>query len=350
MSQAAAPAVTEPILEVRGLVKRFPVRKGLFGRGTEYVRAVDGVDLTIPAGGTLGLVGESGSGKTTLGRCILRLLEPDEGSVRFLGRDLRALSSREMRAVRRDLQVVFQDPYSSLNPRMRVGDIVGEPILIHKLASGRRERREMVAELLETVGLDPHVMDRYPHEFSGGQRQRIGIARALSVRPKLIVADEPVSALDVSVQAQVINLLVELQERFGLAYLFISHDLRIVEHVSDRVAVMYLGKIVEEAPAEQLYRDPRHPYTRALLSAIPTPDPGTGRRRIILSGEVPSPVNPPSGCTFHPRCPEVFEHCRSNIPAPIPISDDRRASCFLEDPASRPARSAPPSTDPPRED
>ncbi|MGD8377367.1 MAG: dipeptide ABC transporter ATP-binding protein [Acidobacteriota bacterium] len=330
---AATPATSatgEPILEVRGLVKQFPVRSGVFGGGSERVHAVEGVDLAIPPGGTLGLVGESGSGKTTLGRCILRLEEPTAGSIRFLGRDLLALTPREMRRARQDLQVIFQDPYSSLNPRMRVGDIVGEPILIHKLASGRQERRERVAHLLETVGLDPAVMDRYPHEFSGGQRQRIGIARALSVQPKLIIADEPVSALDVAVQAQVINLLVDLQERFGIAYLFISHDLRIVEHVSDRVAVMYLGKIVEDAPAEELYRNPRHPYTRALLSAIPTPEPGSGRSRIVLAGEVPSPVNPPAGCAFHPRCPEVMDRCRSEGPELMPAgSGNHRSACFL---------------------
>ena len=339
---APAPPAAEPILEVRGLVKHFPVRRGTFGRSADVVRAVDGVDLTIPAGGTVGLVGESGSGKTTLGRCILRLEDVTSGSIRFLGKDLLGMGSRDLRRARQDLQVIFQDPYSSLNPRMRIGDIVGEPILIHKLASGKAERRERVAHLLETVGLDPAAMDRYPHEFSGGQRQRVGIARALSVQPKLIVADEPVSALDVAVQAQVINLLVDLQERFGMAYLFISHDLRIVEHISDRVAVMYLGKIVEEAPAGALYHDPRHPYTRALMSAIPDPDPDSGRNRIVLGGEVPSPVNPPPGCTFHPRCPEAFERCRGNVPELRARGEGHRASCFLDDPEAQAA----PGTDP----
>jgi len=324
----------EPILEVRGLAKHYPAGTRFLGRTRDWVRAVDGVDLQIHAGETLGLVGESGSGKTTLGRCILRLLEPTAGSIRFLGQDLLALKPRDMRRARRDLQVIFQDPYSSLNPRMRVGDIVGEPILIHRLAKDRAERQERVARLLETVGLDAGVMAKYPHEFSGGQRQRIGIARALSVQPKLIIADEPVSALDVSVQAQVINLLMDLQARFGIAYLFISHDLRVVEHVSDRVAVMYLGKIVEEADSGALYRSPQHPYTRALLSAIPTSDPVSGRKRIVLPGEVPSAVNPPSGCAFHPRCPEACDRCPQTVPRLLEAAPGHRAACLLAEAGS----------------
>ncbi len=321
----------EPLLQVRGVVKHYPVRRGLFGGSRDVVQAMDGVDLDVPAGQTLGLVGESGSGKTTLARCILRLVEPTRGSVRFDGVEILTLPSRQMRALRQDLQVVFQDPYSSLNPRMRVGEIVGEPLLVHRLAKNRSEREQRVAELLETVGLDPSVMRRYPHEFSGGQRQRIGIARALSVKPRLIVADEPVSALDVSVQAQVVNLFLELQERFGLSYLFISHDLRVIRHVSRRVAVMYLGRIVEEAEADELFQDPRHPYTRALLSAIPVPDPTSGRRRIVLSGDVPSPIHPPPGCRFHPRCPEVFEPCAEQEPPLGDLAPGRKVACFLPD-------------------
>ncbi|HKY31613.1 MAG TPA: dipeptide ABC transporter ATP-binding protein [Candidatus Polarisedimenticolia bacterium] len=323
------------LLEVRGLVKHFPIRRGFFGRVTGQVRAVDGVDLTVPAGGTVALVGESGSGKTTLGRAILRLVEPTSGSVTFDGRDVLRLDARALRAARRDMQIIFQDPYSSLNPRMKVATIVGEPFAIHRLARGA-QRRERVAELLRTVGLDPSAMTKYPHEFSGGQRQRIGIARALALRPRFIVADEPVSALDVSIQAQVLNLMVELQEKLSLAYLFIAHDLRIVEHISDRVAVMYLGRIVESAPTRALFSSPRHPYTQALLAAIPVVDPETRRRRVIVPGDVPSPAAPPPGCRFHTRCPVVIGLCRTVEPPLVDIGGGHLAACHLASPGPPP--------------
>jgi len=329
---APAPA---PLLEVRGLKKHFPIRRGVFSRVSGYVRAVDGVDLTLHPGETLGLVGESGSGKTTTGRCILRLLEPTSGSVLFDGVDLLSLSGAQMRRMRRQIQVIFQDPYSSLNPRMRVGTIVGEPLAIHRIAKGS-EREHRVADLLVKVGLDPIVMRRYPHEFSGGQRQRIGIARALALKPKLIICDEPVSALDVSVQAQVVNLLMDLQEEFALTYLFIAHDLSVIEHISDRVAVMYLGKIVEVAEAERLYRDPQHPYTRALLSAVPVPDPEAVSNRIALKGDLPSPANPPSGCAFHPRCPVAVEVCPRLEPRLLDSGGGHLASCHLVHPEAVP--------------
>jgi oligopeptide transport system ATP-binding protein len=293
----------EELVRVRGLFKHFPV-----ANSDDVVRAVDGVTFEILRGETLGLVGESGCGKSTVGRCLLRLIEPTRGLVEFEGRDVLGISGEELRRLRREMQIIFQDPYASLNPRMRVRDIVSEPLLIHGMGD-RAERRERVAELLRKVGLDPDYRDRYPHEFSGGQRQRIGIARALALNPKLIVADEPVSALDVSVQAQVINLLEDLQKEFSLTYLFISHGLAVVEHISDRVAVMYLGRIVEVAPAEELYANPLHPYTRALLSAIPVPDPTRKRDRIVLKGDVPTPINPPSGCRFHTRCPDAIPDC-----------------------------------------
>jgi oligopeptide transport system ATP-binding protein len=302
------------ILEVKDLVKHFPVTKGfLFQRAVGAVRAVDGVSFTVREGETLGLVGESGCGKTTTGRLILRLMEPTSGEVIFQGHNVFRLNKEELRRLRRDMQIIFQDPYSSLNPRMTVGDIVGEPLEIHRLARGREKVRR-VQELLEIVGLSPYHVNRYPHEFSGGQRQRIGIARALAVNPKLVICDEPVSALDVSIQAQVINLLEELQREFKLTYIFIAHDLSVVKHISDRIAVMYLGKIVELAPSDELFENPQHPYTEALLSAVPIPDPEVKRERVILPGDVPSPVNPPSGCRFHTRCMYAVDSCRTQEP------------------------------------
>ena len=315
------------LLEIRGLKKYFPVGGGLFSRRKGAVRAVDGVDLTVEAGETLGLVGESGCGKSTLGRAILRLIEPTAGEVVFEGKNLSKLSPRELRDMRREMQIIFQDPYASLNPRMTVGSIVGEALIIHKLAKSRREREEKVAHLLETVGLHADHMRRYPHEFSGGQRQRIGIARALAVSPKLIVCDEPVSALDVSIQAQVINLLEDLQKQFNLTYLFIAHDLSVVEHISTRVAVMYLGKIVEVASSKDLYTNPRHPYTEALLSAVPIPDPEVKRQRILLEGDVPSPINPPSGCRFHTRCALRVPSCSQNEQVLKEISPGHWVAC-----------------------
>ncbi|TMI71256.1 MAG: dipeptide ABC transporter ATP-binding protein [Bacillati bacterium ANGP1] len=307
-------AGSEVLLDVRSLVKHFPITKGfIIQRQVGAVKAVDGVSLTIRRGETLGLVGESGCGKTTLGRVILRLMEPTSGEAYFEGRNIFKLTKEDLRRLRRDMQIIFQDPYSSLNPRMTVGDIIGEPLEIHNLAHGKEKVRR-VQELLEVVGLSPYHMNRYPHEFSGGQRQRIGIARALAVNPKLIICDEPVSALDVSIQAQVLNLLEELQKEFGLTYLFIAHDLSVVKHISDRIAVMYLGRIVEVAVADELFANPQHPYTEALLSAVPIPHPGLRRERIILPGDVPSPVNPPSGCRFHTRCLYAQDSCRVNDP------------------------------------
>ena len=289
------------LLEIRDLKKHFPVGEGLFSRNKGVLKAVDGVNLTVEEGETLGLVGESGCGKSTLGRTILRLIEPTSGEVIFQGKNLLAMPQRELRDIRRQMQIIFQDPYASRSPRMRVGNIVGEGLEIPKLAKGKA-KRERVIELLHQVGLREEHYDRYPHEFSGGQRQRIGIARALAVSPKFIVCDEPVSSLDVSIQAQIINLLQELQEKMHLTYLFISHDLRVVEHISHRVAIMYLGKVVEIAKSDTIYQDAKHPYTKALLSAVPIPDMSKKKERVVLEGDVPSPVNPPSGCTFHPRC------------------------------------------------
>jgi oligopeptide/dipeptide ABC transporter ATP-binding protein len=289
------------LLEIRNLKKHFPVGQALFSRNKDVVKAVDGVNLSVEQGETLGLVGESGCGKSTLGRSILRLIEPTSGEVYFEDKNLLAMSQRELRDMRRQMQIIFQDPYASLNPRMRVGDIVGEGLEIHKIAKGKA-KRDRVIELLRQVGLREDHYGRYPHEFSGGQRQRIGIARALGVGPKFIVCDEPVSSLDVSIQAQIINLLQELQEKMHLTYLFISHDLRVVEHISHRVAIMYLGKVVEIAQSDTIYRDAKHPYTRALLSSVPIPEVDGKKERVLLQGDVPSPVNPPSGCAFHPRC------------------------------------------------
>jgi oligopeptide transport system ATP-binding protein len=306
--------ITEELLKVRDLRKRFAVKGGILSRTVDQVHAVDGVSFDIGKGETLGLVGESGCGKSTTGRCILRLIEPSSGEIWFKGADVRRMNGDDLRALRRDMQIIFQDPYASLNPRLKVGAIVGEALTIHKLASTPKAMEDRVVQLLETVGLQPDHMHRFPHEFSGGQRQRIGIARALAVEPKLIVCDEPVSALDVSIQAQVINLLEDLQEEFGLTYLFIAHDLSVVEHISTRVAVMYLGRVVEIAPSRELYDNPLHPYTEALLSAVPIPDPTVKRKRIMLQGDVPNPIRPPPGCHFHTRCPIAKPDCAHRVP------------------------------------
>jgi oligopeptide transport system ATP-binding protein len=312
------------LLEVRDLVKHFQVGRGL-------VRAVDGVSFTLERGETLGLVGESGCGKTTTGRCILQLERPTSGSVRFEGRELTTMGERELRAVRRKMQVIFQDPYSSLNPRMTVGQIIAEPLAVHGIVRGAGPRAARVKDLLQRVGLLPQHASRYPHEMSGGQRQRVGIARALAMEPSLIVCDEPVSALDVSIQAQIINLLEDLQAEFGLTYLFIAHDLAVVRHISDRVVVMYLGKVAEMADRKTIYDDPKHPYTRALLSAVPIPDPELEmqRERIVLRGEVPSALDPPGGCVFHPRCPIAIDRCKHDIPALRELVPGHWAGCHL---------------------
>jgi oligopeptide/dipeptide ABC transporter ATP-binding protein len=316
----------EILLRVENLKRYFPVRMGVFSRVKGHVRAVDDVSLFIRPKETLGLVGESGCGKTTLGRTILRLIEPTDGKVIYDGLPLEFMSESELRVMRGEMQIIFQDPFGSLNPRMTIENIIGEPMTVHKLAEGRH-RRERVAQLLERTGLSADHLQRYPHEFSGGQRQRIGIARALALRPRFIVCDEPVSALDVSIQAQIINLLKDLQQEYDISYLFIAHDLRVVENISDRVAVMYLGRIVELATSEELYRSPRHPYTVALMSAIPVPDPGSKRKRIILPGDVPSPINPPPGCSFHPRCFNALPICGSVVPELIEHSPAHRFAC-----------------------
>jgi oligopeptide transport system ATP-binding protein len=322
MSAPATKVENQTLLDVRRLVKHFPVEKS-----DDLVQAVDGVSFTIKSGETLGLVGESGCGKSTVGRCLLRLQEPTSGEVYFEDRDILKLEPSEMRDLRREMQIIFQDPYASLNPRLSILSIVSEPLKIHGV-SNKAERRARVADLLTKVGLDADYMNRYPHEFSGGQRQRIGIARALALNPKLIVCDEPVSALDVSVQAQVVNLLQDLQHEFGLTYLFISHGLAVVEHISTRVAVMYLGKIVEIADAEELYKNPLHPYTKALLSAIPVPDPKHKRDRIVLHGDVPTPINPPSGCRFRTRCPIAIPECALRVPERREIVLGHTAACI----------------------
>jgi oligopeptide/dipeptide ABC transporter ATP-binding protein len=315
------------LLEVRGLRKFYPIRKGVVPRVVGHVQAVNDVSFTIGHGETLGLVGESGCGKTTAGRCVLRLVEPTAGTVAFDGIDVTALGGHELRRLRRRMQIIFQDPYSSLNPRFTVSEIVGEAIRLHGLARGRAAVRARVQELLDRVGLQGDAVNRYPHEFSGGQRQRIGIARALAVEPEFIVCDEAVSALDVSIQAQILNLIEELQRELGLSYLFIAHDLAVVKHVSDRVAVMYLGEIVEHATADELYANPQHPYTRALLASIPVPVPKRERRSSVLVGDVPSPIDPPSGCRFHTRCPYATELCAAERPGPVELSPTHWSAC-----------------------
>jgi oligopeptide/dipeptide ABC transporter ATP-binding protein len=329
---ARAWTAADPLLEVRGLRTWFPITAGVLQRTVAHVRAVDGVDLAIHQGETLGLVGESGCGKSTLGRSILRLVEPTAGQVLFKGEDLTRLNGTEMRRMRREMAMIFQDPFASLDPRQTVGEIVGEPLDIHGLVENRRQRQERVQELLHVVGLSPSFANRYPHEFSGGQRQRIGIARALAVDPAFVVCDEPVSALDVSIQAQIVNLLERLQEQFGLTYLFIAHDLSVVKHISDRIAVMYLGRLVEVAGAGELHRRPRHPYTASLLSAIPIPDPRveSERRRIILTGDVPSPIRPPSGCRFRTRCFKAQPRCAEVDPPLDTVKlDGHEAACLF---------------------
>ena len=325
------PQTSAPLLEVKNLTKYFSIQGGIFSTEVDRLHAVDGVSFSIAAGETLGMVGESGCGKSTTGRCILRLIEPSSGDVMFEGQSVTQMDKHALREVRRDMQIIFQDPFASLNPRMTVQAIIGEALTIHKLTNNPNDYQARIVQLLETVGLNADHMRRFPHEFSGGQRQRIGIARALAVSPKLIVCDEPVSALDVSIQAQVINLLEDLQAKMGLTYLFIAHDLSVVEHISTRVAVMYLGRVVEIAPSRNLYTQPRHPYTEALLSAVPIPDPKAKKQRIVLTGDVPSPVNRPTGCHFHPRCPRAMERCKVEEPLLKNVADQHQAACHLND-------------------
>ena len=318
----------ETLVEVSHLVKYFPVRAGLLQRVFNQVKSVDDVSFVLKKGDTLGLVGESGCGKTTVGRSMLRLIEPTSGAVRFEGKDVLALKGKELKAVRRDMQIIFQDPYASLDPRVPIGESIMEGLHIHKIGT-LKERMDIMMETLKKVGLEDYHSRRYPHEFSGGQRQRIGIARALALRPSFIICDEPVSALDVSIQSQVLNILKDLQTEFGLTYLFIAHNLSVVEHVSDRVAVMYLGKMVELTSRDELYRKPMHPYTQALMSAIPVPNPRLKRQRIVLKGDVPSPLNPPKGCRFHPRCPVAIEKCSQEEPEFLEVSPDHFVACWL---------------------
>lgn len=320
--------MSEPLLNIENLVKNFPIYGGFWGREVAQVQAVQNVSLQIAKGETLGLVGESGCGKSTLGRCLLRLVEPTSGDIFFKGKNITHLPSGEMRQLRRKMQIIFQDPFSSLNPRMSISEILREPLVIHQLFDSDKDRMDRVHQLLEEVGLRRDCLSRYPHEFSGGQRQRIGIARALAVEPELIVCDEPVSALDVSIQAQIINLLKELQQKKGLSYLFIAHDLKVVEYISDTVAVMYLGKIVEKATAHDLYKSPKHPYTQALLNSIPIADPRKRAHRTVLQGDLPSPMSPPSGCHFHPRCPIATEECQRTSPQLSEFSKSHSVSCL----------------------
>ncbi len=324
-------AAEQALLELKDVKKYFPVKAGVLKRTVGYVKAVDGVNFSIKKGETLGLVGESGCGKSTTGRTILRLLEATEGEIYFEGENILDYDRNKMRSLRRQMQIIFQDPYASLNPRMTVANIIGEPLKIHKMVNGKKERDERVAELLKKVGLQREHMKRYPHEFSGGQRQRIGVARALALNPKLIICDEPVSALDVSIQAQVINLMEDLQEEFNLTYLFIAHDLSVVKHISNRIAVMYLGKIVELADKRELFQNTLHPYTRSLLSAIPVADPTYEKERIILEGDVPSPMDPPSGCRFHPRCPEAIDICSEVEPEFKDYGGGHMSACHVTD-------------------
>jgi len=318
----------QPLLEVNDLVKHFPIKRGLFARVAGKVHAVDGISFQVQKGRTLGLVGESGCGKTTAGKTALKLIEPTAGTIRYAGEDITGYSRQKMKPYRRQMQIIFQDPFSSLNPRQTVGAIIATPLEIHRLTSAS-EKEDRIADLLRKVGLSAAVMRRYPHEFSGGQRQRIGIARALAVKPRLIVGDEPVSALDVSIQAQILNLLEDLQDELGLTYIMIAHDLSVVRHIADEIAVMYLGTIVEMASRNKLYQNPRHPYTQALLSAVPIPDPDRKRQRIILKGDVPSPINPPAGCRFHPRCPRRFDPCDRVSPEAITVADGHQVACHL---------------------